>query len=435
LNLLVFTPKITPRFRYVFRQIFVRILGIPVTFTASLDEFVAYSGPKFSYAPDQLGQEFHVYSHPLLWEQGIQGQDLAKGQWEDLPVIFSHNKPSQIPFDLFAASFYCLTRYEEHLPHLQDAFGRYDKSQSWVVAAGHLTLPLVDLWAMTFFKALQLAFPDLEQQLQSKKAQKIHLFDIVHPFKYRFKSIISKLIQAFKALWLLNLWDVLEQLLVTLKLIKDPYDAYDKLKSILGHPKDYRFFFSMAQKALDDSAVNTHSGPFQSLVKGVSDDYFTSLLVSYHAQMDSKELKVERNTLEQLTHRPVHTTRFHKGLIKMASTYPKLLAEEVTQDYSMGYTDQLGYRASTAVPFYFYDLQNEYQSPLLIYPVVACEGFLRTLSCETAFEQLEDMYAALPTPSAVFCQAWTPKIWQEDFQNETWRKQFLSYLGHNAGTV
>lgn len=432
MSILIYTPKITPRFRYVFRQIFVRILEIPVSFTASLDTFVAFSGPKFSYAPDQLGQEFHVYACPFLEEQGIQDQNIVVGHWQDLPVIFTHDKPSQIPFDLFAASFYCLSRYEEHLPHLQDTLGRFEPSQSWVVQGSCLDAPLVDQWAQAFYQALQSAFPDLPDLKSNQKVQKHILFDIVHPLKYRFKPTISKFIQGFRAFLQFNLWDVIEQILVELGLSKDPYDTYDDLIAKVKNRKSITFFFSMAQKSYDNSAVNIYNNAFQSLVKGVSDDLTTSLLVSHHTQLDFNNFNSERQNLEKLIHRPIHSIRLHRGLIRMATTYPKLIRQEITKDFSMGYPHTIGYRASTAVPFYFYDLQNEYQTPLLIHPVVASESALRKYTSQQAFAYLERLYKVLPTVTAVFYVSFTNAIWQKESNNKTWRKHFFKYLEADA---
>ena len=40
--ILVYTHKITPRVRYIFRHILTRTLLIPVSFTTKIEEFVAY---------------------------------------------------------------------------------------------------------------------------------------------------------------------------------------------------------------------------------------------------------------------------------------------------------------------------------------------------------------------------------------------------------
>jgi hypothetical protein len=39
---------------------------------------------------------------------------------------------------------------------------------------------------------------------------------------------------------------------------------------------------------------------------------------------------------------------------------------EVKEDYSMGYVNEVGFRAGTCTPFLFYDLDYEVQTPLVI---------------------------------------------------------------------
>jgi len=47
--LLVYTSKITPRLKFVFKQICTRILNIPVSFTNVIEEFIAHDRLKMSY--------------------------------------------------------------------------------------------------------------------------------------------------------------------------------------------------------------------------------------------------------------------------------------------------------------------------------------------------------------------------------------------------
>jgi len=49
-------------------------------------------------------------------------------------------------FDIFAASFYLLSRYEEYLPHQKDQFGRYAHTNSLAFREEFLQLPLVNIW-------------------------------------------------------------------------------------------------------------------------------------------------------------------------------------------------------------------------------------------------------------------------------------------------
>ena len=69
--LLVYTHKITPRVTYTFKHICARILGLKVSFTSKVEDFVAHDGPKLSYTHKQLGNELHISAVDLLFEQGV----------------------------------------------------------------------------------------------------------------------------------------------------------------------------------------------------------------------------------------------------------------------------------------------------------------------------------------------------------------------------
>ena len=73
---LVYTHKITPRLTYIFKHIFENMLGVSVGFTKTIETFVAHSGPKFSYTIKQLGDEYFIPAHILLYEQGVKLQTL-----------------------------------------------------------------------------------------------------------------------------------------------------------------------------------------------------------------------------------------------------------------------------------------------------------------------------------------------------------------------
>ena len=129
--LLVFCPKISSRLRYIFHHVLTNSLGIAVDFTTILDTFIAHRGPKMSYGKAPLGNEFFVEAADLLFQYGVQDTPIEVKKWEELPCFFSVGKKSKLPFDLFAASFYLLSRYEEYLPHLKDDLGRFVAQQVW----------------------------------------------------------------------------------------------------------------------------------------------------------------------------------------------------------------------------------------------------------------------------------------------------------------
>ncbi len=57
---------------------------------------------------------------------------------------------ADFPFDIFAATFYLLSRYEEYLPHEKDMYGRYAHENSLAFKEGFLKLPLINIWLRDF---------------------------------------------------------------------------------------------------------------------------------------------------------------------------------------------------------------------------------------------------------------------------------------------
>lgn len=47
--ILIYTHKVTPRVRYIFKQIFTRILQVEIDFTGKVEEFVAFNLKVFIY--------------------------------------------------------------------------------------------------------------------------------------------------------------------------------------------------------------------------------------------------------------------------------------------------------------------------------------------------------------------------------------------------
>ena len=87
--LLVYTHKITPRFSYIMRHMFTRILGIEVIYTTKVEDFIKHSGAKITYSKQPLQNEFFVRSNDLLFQQGINDFPIKMSRWGDIPCFFS----------------------------------------------------------------------------------------------------------------------------------------------------------------------------------------------------------------------------------------------------------------------------------------------------------------------------------------------------------
>ncbi len=109
--LLIYIQKYSYRITYVFKHICTRVLGFEVDFTSVIEEFISYSGPKLSYGKKPLGNELFLQSYGLLTQQGFDSIDISVKDWEETKCFFSVGEKSRLPFDIFSASFYMLSRY------------------------------------------------------------------------------------------------------------------------------------------------------------------------------------------------------------------------------------------------------------------------------------------------------------------------------------
>ena len=129
--LLIHVPRLTNRLGYTLNAVFRHILRIDFQITADPDFFDAHNGPKMAYGMHKIGDAPFFRSCDLLFETSIEEQMVKPFPFQDTTAIFPvYNQASALPFDPFAAAFFCLSRYEEYLPHFNDVHGRFPATES-----------------------------------------------------------------------------------------------------------------------------------------------------------------------------------------------------------------------------------------------------------------------------------------------------------------
>jgi hypothetical protein len=365
--LLVYTHKITPRLKYIFKHICTRVLGFEVSFTSKIEEFIAHDSLKMSYTKQHLGNEFFIKSHDLLFEQGLSDVEIHIHDWDDTKCFFFNGDKSGIPYDIFAASFYMLSRYEEYLPHVKDNYGRYLASESIAYKHRFLDQPVVDIWAYKFKAALKEQFP--EYSFKEKKYSIKPVIDVPSAYNFYQKGIMRTLGGTLKDLSQLKFKRLYNRYTVILGLKHDPYDTF---KYIINRQKysefKFLFFFLIGDYSTYDKGINVNKKKFVSLIKQVADYCQVGLKISFFAIDDVSILKKEKLQMESIINRPLNASRQSYSRLNFPDSYRHLVELEVKEDYTMGYINHIGFRAGSCTPFLFYDLDYEVQTPLKICP-------------------------------------------------------------------
>ena len=365
--LLVYTHKISPRLNYVFKHICTRILGVKVSFTTKIEAFIAHDSLKMSYTKQQLGNEFFIKSHDILFEQGLSDIEINIHDWGNTKCFFYLGEKSAMPFDIFSASFYLLSRYEEYLPHVKDEYGRFTATESLAYKKGFLHQPVVDIWAYKFRDALQNQYPEFKFPKRTYQIKPI--IDVPSPYQYKLKGIMRTLGGAIKDTSRLRLRSLYSRFTVLLGFRHDPFDTFKYLINRQKNtPFKFVFFFLIGDYSTYDKGVNPNKKKFVSHIKHVADYCRVGLKISYFALEDDVLLKKEKVRMEDILNTNLKASRQSFSKLNLPETYRNLIALEVQEDYTMGYTNHIGFRAGSCTPFLFYDLDYEVQTPLKIIP-------------------------------------------------------------------
>ncbi len=367
--LLIYTHKITPRFTYIMRHIFVNILGVELDFTTKVEEFIKHTGPKITYTKQPLQNEFFIRSNELLFEQGINDIQLSIADWEGTPCFFPTGERSNLPYDVFAASFFLISRYEEYLPHVKDVHSRFSPKDSIAYQNDFLQKPVVDIWAYKLLEALKERFDDFEYKI--KGYDFVSVLDVATSHCYANRGIVRGLAGLLMDFGTLKFKRVVDRISVGLNRMKDPFDNYEELIAL--HKKynvKCNFFFQFADYSKYDKNVSTNSMKFKSLIKYVADYAPVSLAASYSSFSNLELLRKEKANLEEVINRPVNSSKMRYNRVDIPETYRNLITAEFTDDYTMGYTYELGFRAGTCTAFQFYDIPLEVKQPIKVHPFV-----------------------------------------------------------------
>ncbi|UJH69295.1 polysaccharide deacetylase family protein [Muricauda sp. SCSIO 65647] len=423
--LLIYTHKITPRFRFTMGHIFEQILGIEIGFTTTVEDFIKHKGAKMTYTKQPLQNEFFVRSNDLLFEKGINDFSIQMGDWEGLPSFFEAGEKSVIPYDIFSASFFLLSRYEEYLPHVKDELGRYPAKESLAYQNGFLELPVVDLWALKLFRILEQRFPEIKRKAKAYRYTSIINVTTSHSFALR--GMARSLGALMFDLGNFRLRRVVQRLLVHLGVRKDPFDNFSTLIEL--HKKfqgKTMFFFQFADYSTHDKNISPNNNKFRHLIKAIADYSVVALSTSFHAGNKIELLRKEKKRMAQLINRPIKYSRLRYNKVNIPTTYRNLMEAEFTDDFSMGYTHEVGFRAGTCTPFYFYDINLEEQQPLKVHPF-AVHDYALTKHANTGeiLEQIDAIYRHVKQVKGQFVTVFSNELlgskqkisWLELYQN------------------
>ncbi|MFT4678678.1 MAG: hypothetical protein ACI84C_000789 [Flavobacteriales bacterium] len=430
MKILIFTDLVTNRLHYACTVIFKAILKVDFEVTNDSSLYQGYSGVRINYTGEADLPGVRIAPDGLLFEKGLHDITPDSGVWDELPTLFPSKLDANCPFDVFAATFYLSSRYEEHLPFIADSNGRFDAENSIAYKYGFLKRPIIDLWAYKLARHISsledgLTFPSRQYSFTTT-------LDVDSAYAYRHKGFMRTLGGIVKDVTSANVNNLAQRVKTILGILPDPYDTYDLLMD--WHKElnvDAIFFFLLADYGMNDKNVPHTSAKYQSLIKRLADYNKVGIHPGYMSNEESDKLDVEILRLSQIILREVERSRQHFLMLRLPRTYRKLIAKGVREDYTMGFASHPGFRLGTCTPIPFYDIEYESVTKLMLYPFAVMDATLNMymkLSPEEAVKVCEEMVAEVKAVDGNMITLWHNESVSEKWHWKGWSKVYRRML-------
>lgn len=356
----IFADKFTKRFEYSVRFVFFTILHQEVRMMRAQNEFDA-SYPSLYYGDSYCADShaFKVCPSGLLSERGV-GASLRPGlcSFDGVPALFPVSD-GDLPFDIFSAVFYMITRYEEYGI---EGFSCHDSLQ---YREGFVEQPVVDLWALSLDKFLS-SFDSRYVSCFRPSFSFVSVINIDEPYKYRHRGLVFTTRTLARKLFSGMYSRFHKQIMVLLHFRDDPYDNVERIIESHATSNVVPMFFMRMKHGPQGRLANYRRMLYRSFLVGLIPTSSGSLTVQ------GERAKLEK----RIVHSRVVLSRFGTGHFSVPESLRTADALGFTDDYSMGFARHIGYRAGTAHPFRFYDVEKDLVGNLRVHPVVITDEAL-----------------------------------------------------------
>lgn len=399
--LLVYVDQISERVQYTFDFVF-KEREIAYLLTNDFVKFDQYEESKFNYSERFFEETVQIKPVSLLFDKTIENYGITKNLFHNEECLCFNQR-----VDPFASIFYILSRMEEYTTIKTDKFGRFEGKNSVLYRFAWNEKTVCDRWAIAIISFL-ISKGIIKDSLKKPTFSILPTFDIDNAFAYKNKGIIRTAFATLKDILLGRSRRILERQRVQIGLMKDPYDTFDSIEK-LNRELEIRVFWLLGEFSKFDRNISFRNSKQRKLIKKLSKELTIGIHPSFKSNASDFHLFSEINRLEEIIDKRVFCSRQHFLFLKLPQTYQILIGQEISDDFTMGFADILGFRMGTARPTKWFDLSKNSITDLTIHPFAFMDGTLNEylkLTPEEAIQKITELFSEVKNYGGEFSFIW-----------------------------
>lgn len=295
-------------------------------------------------------------------------------------LIVNGNGELEIPFDLITPSFLLLSRKEEE-GYPRDTHGRFRYQDSLAKHYDFIHLPLVDEYAMLLRKwIMEFLKPELDIIPRQHQFIPTHDIDLLYRFQspwQAFKSIAGRDL-ILEHSWKTTVQSVREYRQWRSDSRQDPYITaiLELIRQSEAQHLSSVFFFKAQHSGEPDSTYDIQDPNVRYCIERIQEASMkVGLHGSYRSYDNSELFAVEKARLEKIAGALITNSRQHY-LRFGPNTLDVWQKAGITDDYTLCYAEQPGFRCGTCHPYPLYDLTHDCATDIIEHPLIVMDGSL-----------------------------------------------------------
>jgi hypothetical protein len=400
--LVVFVEEVSERLIYTLDFIF-RDRQIEYQITNDPIYYNKLKGFKFNYSNRFFESGVHIQPSDLIFSEEIKEYNIKKSLFYKLECLSFDGV-----VDPIASVFYLISRYEEYIILKRDNHDRFQAKNSLQYEYGWLKQCICDRWCEDLISFME---EEYKRALSSFKFQTtiVPTFDVDNVRAFEWKEGV----RTWVAIWKDRISKDRDRLELRQRVLnkekKDPYDTFDYILDISHRGFDVKMFWLVGDFAKYDRNISVNDIRHRSLIKKMSSQTTLGIHPSYKSNLSGYYLEKEIERIELITSERPMISRQHYLKLNLPQTYRQLIHYGILEDYTMGYADEVGFRAGTARPFYFFDLQKNHTTNLLVHSFAYMDRTLKdylNLNKGEAFQIVEELFREINAYGGEYICLW-----------------------------